>query len=642
MPIFSQLKYNNYIPQYVGAPLDEYLAASTAVQDRYNQVTEGYSLIGELADTLQASPLEGDKLAKTNLVKQVSGSIEEAAKKGNFDTMQNEMRSLAKQYSKQAAPIKENLARFSAAEKAILDAKLPQNHQNYLLKNLRSKEGLTFDEDGLPQYLQADPFAENVNLPEIYEKYINDYKSDKAPTGVYAVKDPNTGLTEYFANGTNERVDANEVRGGLQLLALSDPKVQQYIMQDAASNGVEIKNSNEFVEYAAPLMEAFTQKAAFDKKDIEFKLGEAGRFRTRKKEEEIGEGFTFDINWGVPARQGVATPSDLRNTDKKLTESRQGAVDEFNKFLINNGDTIDPLTGKSKSGIDYSEEVDLYNQRLDSVDAQKWELKEIENQAKRDAGLPANYTPNQKVLDQAQAAYDEVMASAIGPGNQRSGGDDPGRIEARKQDAQKAYNKVIDTSNDPNLRAYRTALAKNAKDRTDVKGITTFGKGLRAEMDVIGDRVLAGDWGFVKAKNVATGAELGDLSEYGTATESIGWGITNGQVELVFRTGERDGTKFIPSQNKISFTAPPELVEHLTKKGYIDPMDLDISTQIGSFGGKVNVGNLKADVEIKRNAQTGPADVVVVLNDGKKRVAFPSEGAAVKFLSNLARAVNGN
>ena len=194
MPLFSQLKYNNYVPQYVGMPLNEFHQASTAIQDRYNRVSEGYSLIGELADTLQTSPLAGDKEAKRQLMATVSGKIEEAAKRGDFDTMQNEMRKLAKDYAKQSTPIKENLARYQSAEKAIVESELPKNHKTYLLSQLRSKEGLTYDDDGLPQYLLPDPIAENVDLREVYEKFINDYKSDKAHNGIYQKIDPKTGL----------------------------------------------------------------------------------------------------------------------------------------------------------------------------------------------------------------------------------------------------------------------------------------------------------------------------------------------------------------------------------------------------------------------------------------------------------------
>jgi hypothetical protein len=639
MPLFSELKYNNYVPQYVGAPLDEYLRASTAVQDRYNQVQEGYSLLGELSESLQTSPLEGDREAKKALLSNVTGKINEAAARGDFDQMQNEMRSLAKEYAKQATPIKENLSRYQAAEKAIASSELPKHHQQYLLSQLRSKKGLTYDQDGMPQYLQADSFAKNVDLKGVYEKFINDYKSDKAPNGVYQVKDPVTGLVEYYANNTNERVDADEVRQGLQLLAWSDPEVQQFILQDAQASGVEIKNAGDFLNHAAPLMEAYTQKAAFNKKDLEFKLGEAGNYRAKQKEDEIGSGYTFDINWGIPAKQGVASPTDLRNSGKALGSQKQSINDEFGKFLKNNGDTIDPLTGLSKSGVDYSDEVSLYNQKLDQVDAQKWELSEIEQAAKRDAGLPNNWTPNEQVLREAEKAYHQAYTAGMASSS-RDGGTTE---EQRKEAAQRAYEKALDQSSDPSMKAYRTALKKNAKDRTDVRGVTTFGKGARSEMDMIGNRIIAGEWGFVKAKDIATGRELTELNEYGTMTENLGWTTDNGEVQLVYKTGEADKHgNFVPSQNKVSIQAPPELTQHLIKKGYIDPLDLDISRQIGSFGGNVRIGNLAADVEIKRNAETGPSNVTVVLNDGKKRVAFPSTGAAVKFLNNLAKSVNGN
>lgn len=636
MPIFSQLKYNNYVPQYVGAPLDEYLHASSAIQNRFDQTAQGYSLVGELTDQLQASPLAGDTEAKRQLTDYVNKSIEDAAKRGNFDQMQNEMRSLARQYSKRAAPIKENLTRYQAAEKAITESKLPQSHQAYLLQNLRSKPGLRYDEYGQPQFLTPDPFAENVDLREVYEKYINDYKSDKYPGGIRAVTDPNTGLVEYYSNTTNERVNGNEVRQGLQALALSDPKVQQFILQDAAANNIPIQTGQEFIQYAGPLMEAYTQKAAFNKQDIDFKLGEAGSFRTKKKEDELGEGYTFDLNWTTPAREGVATPSDLRKSAETLTQQRQTINDQYTRFLMNNGDPIDPLTGMSKSGVDYSDEVDLYNQQLDAVDANKWELQEIEAQAKRDAGLPSNYQPSQETLNKAQQAYDSYMLQTS-EAYSRSGAtmSEP----ARREGAQRAYNRVIDQSSDPSLKAYRASLAKNAKDRTDVRGITTFGKAARAEMDVIGDRVLAGEYGFVKAKDVATGKELENVSEYGDAVQNLGWAVDNGQVQLVYRTGTMDKSNFVPNNQKISIDAPPELTEHLIKKGYIDPVDLDISKQIGSFGGHVKLGNLEADVEIKRNAQNAPADVVVVFDTdkGKVRKAYPSIGAAIKVLNNASR-----
>ncbi len=641
MALFNQLQYNQHVPQYVGAPLDEFYNASSAVQQRYDKNAEGYSLIGELADSLQTSNLAGDKAAKAEILDHVNRSIEEAAKKGNFDMMGNEMRMLAKQYSKKATPIKENLARYQSAQKEILDSKLPQNHQNYLLSRLNSNPGLSFDEDGNPQYLQADPFAENVNLPEIYEKYINDYKSDKAPEGIHQVKDPNTGLVEYYSNNTNERVDSNEVRSGLQRLAFYDPKVQQFVLQDAAANGVELRDANDFVEYASPLMEAYVDKAAFNKKDIDFKLGSAEEYRKKQLEDREGEGYTFNINWGVPARQGVASPSDLRKSTTSLTSQKQSINDEFGKFLKNNGDSIDPNTGKSKSGIDYSDEVALYNQKLDTIDSQKWELQEVEAQAKIDAGLSANYIPNEKVINEAQKAYDaQLLDNTDSNGRFR----DPRPIERRYEDATKAYNDVLDSSNDPDLKAYRSALAKNAKDRTDVKGITTFGKAARSEMDLIGNRLIAGDWGFIKGTDVATGRELENLAEYGTATQNIGWTTNNGEIELVYQTGNTDKGNFIPGTKKIKVTAPPELRSHLVEKGLINPIDLEISRQIGSTGGRVKIGNITADVEIKRASQTSPSEVVVIFDttQGKVRKAYPSQGAAIKVLSQLANRNNGN
>lgn len=633
MPIFSQLKYNNYVPQYVGAPLDEFLASSSAVQGRYNQVQEGYSLIGELADTLQTSPLEGDKSMKSQLLNQVNASIEDAAKRGNFDQIQNEMRFLAKQYAKQAAPIKENLSRYQAAEKAISESKLPKTHQQYLLQSLRSKPGLSYDEVGNPSYLQPDTFAENVDLREVYEKYINDYKSDKYPGGIRAVTDPQTGLVEYYSNTTNELVDANEVQAGLQRVALFDPKVQDFIIQDAAANGVQITNGQQFLDYATPLMQAYTDKAAFSKVDTDFRLGHADEAR----KDDMGGGFTFPINWGVPAREGTTTPSDLRKSLKGLDESRSVKNDEFGRFIKER--QIDPLTGKSVDGVDYSEDVALYNQQLDAIDAQKWELQEVEANAKKDAGLPANWVPSEKAIKEAEIAYQEA-ANPIG----RTGSEFPYTPEERAKMGQEAYEKSLDNSNDPSLKAYRTALKKNAQDRTDVRGITTFGKNTRAEMDIIGDRLISGESGAIRGKDLATGREIENLSEYGTAVQNLGYGIENGQLQLVYKTGERNPKNgdFIPSQHKISVNAPPELVSKLVEKKIIDPADLDISKQIGQFGGRVQVGNLQADVEIKRSAETGSADVVVVLNNGKKRVAFPSQGAAIKFINNLAKTVNGN
>jgi hypothetical protein len=637
MAIFSDLKYNQYVPQYVGAPLDEYLHAANAVQDRYNQVNEGYSVINELADTLPTSPLKEDEELKSQLLGHVNKSIESAAQRGNFDEMQNEMRMLARQYSKQAAPLKENLSRYQAAEKSITSSELPKQHQAYLLSQLRSKQGVTYDEAGMPNYLQADPFAENVDLSKSYNDFINDYKSDKFSGPIKAVYDRN-GLVEYYTNQNNERVDPNQVMNDLLGVAANDSKLRSFILQDAASNGVSIQTAEQFQEYAMPLMASYANKAGFDKSDVDWKLGEAGSFRSKQKEDEMTGGFSFDMMFGVPAKQGTATPSDLRSTRDGLTKQRTTINESYGRWLDATG--VDPLTGISKDGKDYKDELNAWNAQLDAVDSQKWELDKIEQDAKIDAGLPANYTPSQKVLDQAQLAYDNAMN--LQPRDAKTGIES--RSESQKRsEAIAAYNKVVDNSNDPNLRAYQTALAKNAKDKTENRGITTFPKSVRSELDVIGNMVVANPTGFVKAKDAATGKELETLEGYGNAVQNVGWDVVNGKVELIYGTGGLDDKgNFVPSGKKVTITAPPEMEAQLIKKGILDPVDLEIQKQIGDNGGQVKIGNLRANVEIRRNAQNAPTETVVVLNNGRSRKAFPSKGDAIKFINNLAKIQNGN
>lgn len=636
MPIFSQLKYNNYVPQYVGAPLDEYFKSATAIQDRYNQVQEGYSLINELADTLPVSPLKNDQDLKMQLMTDVNRSIEEAAKKGNFDQMQNEMRMLAKNYSKRATPIKENLARYQAAEKAISESELPKQHQAYLLNQLRSKEGLKYDENGLPSYINPDPFAENVDLTKAYNDFINDYKSDKGTGPIRAVYDKN-GLVDYYVNQNNEYVDPNQVMNDLNNLALNDPKMRAFILQDAASNGISIDSPEKFVEYATPLMSSYANKAGFNKTDLDWKLGEAGGYRAKKKEDEMTGGFTFDLMFGVPAREGTATPSDLRNTRQGLDSQRQSVNDNYGRWLKETG--VDPSTGLNKDGVNFKDELALWNAQLDEVDAQKWELDKIEQEARIDAGLPATYQPPQAVIKEAQDAYEkEYRGRFYG----KVGADLRPEAE-KKAAAQKAYNDVIDKSNDPSLKAYRNALAKNAKDRTENKGVTTFPKSVRAELDVIGTSVIANPTGFVKANDAATGKELTNLEEYGTQVQNVGWTTENGKTVLIYNTGNSDNKgNFISSGKKIKITAPPEMEAEFIKKGILDPVDLEIQRQMGPNGGTVKVGNLTADVQIKRNAQNTPSAVTVVLNNGRTRKSFTSEGEAIKFINNLAKLRNGN
>ncbi|NCX56570.1 MAG: hypothetical protein EBW87_05160, partial [Burkholderiaceae bacterium] len=367
--------------------------------------------------------------------------------------------------------------------------------------------------------------------------------------------------------------------------------------------------------------------------------------------EEENPGYTFDMYFGVPAKAGVASPSDLRNTASQLEINKSDLNDEITRWRNTVERSLGKITTKQVNGktryyagtTDITEEYDLYNDRLDGIEAQKWELNEIESQAKLDAGLPPNYTPNQKVLDEAQAAYDLHMQNSSAA--YTKSGFDQGTLEERQRGAQYAYNKVIDNSNDANLRAYRAALAKNAKDRTDVRGVTTFSKAVRPEMDRIGNQLIASTSGILKARDIATGKELTDLEDYGTAVENIGWDINKGELELVYKTGEKNKSgDFVPSNKTVSITAPPELVTQLVKKGIVDPVDLEISKQIGDFGGKVKLGNFDATIEIKRNAQTGPIPYVVTVetDQGPYRVAFSSKGKAIKFINQAAKTYNGN
>lgn len=635
MPLFSQLKYNNYVPQYVGMPLNEFAVASGAVQDRYNQVRDSYSLIGELADTLQTSPLAADKDVKRQLVTDVQSRIEEAAKRGDFDTMQNEMRKLAKDYAKKATPIKENLARFQSAEKAILDSKLPQSHINYLRSSLYNKPGLSFDEDGNPNYLVPDAIAENVDLREVYEKYINDYKSSKAPDGVYKVMDPETGLVEYYARGSNEWVSPQEVMGGLQTIAATDPKVRSFLMQDAAANGVNIQSGQDYLDYANPLMAAYAEKAGFNKGELDINVGEAGRARARAAQDNLG-GLTFDALFGVPAREGTASPDDLKKARNSLDEQWKTTQDEYSKFLDQNG--IDPLTGIGKDGGNYKEQVDLYNQQLDGIDAQKWELDKVEADAKRDANLPLNWQPPQKVMREAEQIAKGEVESA---NQQRIAQGFPILSEPEKTKMYRdAYNKHIDSSNHPQLKAYRTALAKNAQSRTEVKGMTTFGKNATEALEKIGDSILAGTWGTISAKDQATGLPIDNLAEYGTVVKTPMWTMDEkGGIILSYQTGTMDKSQFIPSNKRITVQAPPELVNQLIDKKVLNPYHMEIMRQAAT--GRVKVADETIKFEVKRPSETNPANVVLVFEDGT-REAYASKGDAIDRLTRLAKATNGN
>lgn len=636
MPLFSELKYNNYVPQYVGMPLNEFAVASGAVQDRYNQVREGYSLVGELADTLQTSPLSADKDVKRQLVADVQSRIEEAAKRGDFDTMQNEMRKLAKDYAKKARPIQENLARYSAAEKAIMESKLPQQHISYLRNQLGQTPGLSFDEDGIPTYSQFPTFAENVDLREVYEKYINDYKSDKAPNGIRAVMDQNTGLVEYWANGTNEKVNPDEVMAGLQTIAATDPKVRAFIRQDAASVGKQLTTSQDFFNHANPLMAAFAEKAGFNKGELQFRVGEAGRARAKAAEDKLG-GLTFDALFGQPAKEGTASPNDLRKTRESLDQAWASKQDEYGKWLTQN--QVDPMTGLSKNGQNYRQELDMYNQQLDAIDAQKWELDRVEADARKDAGLPATWTPPKDVIAKAEKAYNDAIQSITNAYVAQDLENPYNQAELDKI-GKEAYNKSIDNSNDANTKAYRTALAKNAQSRTVVKGMTTFGKAATAELERIGDSIIAGTAGTVGATDMSTGLPIDNLQDYGSVVKNPMWTVDNdGKLVLVYETGTMDKTNFISSNKRIKITAPPELEKQFVEKKILDPLDLSIMRQVPQ--GKVKIGKLNAQFLTKRAAELGPAETVVVLEDGSRQ-AFMSQGDAVKFLSSLARVVNGN
>jgi hypothetical protein len=637
MALFSQLKYNNYVPQYVGMPLNEFMGASTAVQNRYDQIRENYSLVGELADTLQVSPLDTDRDVKRQLITDVQAKIDEAAKRGDFDTMQNEMRKLAKDYAKKAQPLTENLNRYSAAEKAIMESKLPQSHISYLRNQLRQSPGLSFDEFGVPNYSQFNSFAENVDLREVYEKYINDYKSDKAPQGVRKEFDDETGLVEYFAIGSNEKVDSGEVLAGLQLVALQDPKVQDFILQDAAANGQQIKTNEDFLNYSAPLMAAYAEKAGFNKQDLQIRVGEAGRARAKSAEDKSG-GLTFDFMWGEQAKAGTASPQDLRQSRETLEQQRESVNDEYTKFLSNNGDPIDPLTGISRSGQNYRELTDRYSQQLDGIDAQKWELDKVEADAKTDAGLPLNWTPSKEVLAKAEQASADAIQAVASSSEVTRGGKVVSEAEYKKI-GQEAYNKALDKSNDPNVKAYRTALARNAQQRTTVKGMTTFNKNVTAELESIGDALIAGTWGNVAAYDVATGQALDNLKDYGTAVKRPMWTVDNGKVVLAFQTGNMDKNQFISSNKWIKVEAPPELEEQLVSKKILDPLDLDIMKQAAT--GRVKIGQDIVRFETKRAGQTGPAEVVLVYDDGF-REAYDSQGDAIKRLARLMRKANGN
>jgi hypothetical protein len=658
MPLFSEHKYNNYVPQYVGAPLDEYLAASTAIQKRYDETLQGYSLVGELADTLETSPLEGDRSLKNNLVNQVNLSIEEAAKRGNFDQMGNEMRYLAKQYAKQAQPLKENAARYNAEQERILKAGLPVHQEQYLRSVLGSQKGLSYDENGQPQYIQPISFAEFFDTQKALNEFGSGYKEDLISKGF--VLDPSG---KFYNRETKEYIDPNEVINAMSHRLDSDSKASSFIMQDLMAKGIDpnqaetsvLDGKTQTTAYANELArQSFAQaeKLGFTKQKFETQDNDEFNIRLKQKlDEESGSGFTFDINYGVPARAGIATPSDLRSTANTLGVQRQSVNDEWNRWEKSIESQLGPIKSKVVNGqtrwfagnTDITEERGGYVDRMDALEAQQWELQEVEAQAKIDAGLPANYVPNQKVLDQAEKDA-EATASSMRHVVDRAG-KPVYNAAVIEEEYRKAYNKSIDNSNDPNLKAYRKALSKNAKDRQDVKGVTTFGKAVRQELDRVGNQLLSGTSGILNAKDLATGQPITDLEDFGGMVETVGWTTNNGNLEIIYKTGAPDKNgNFIPSDKKVSVQAPPELVDQLAKKGVIDLADLEISRQIGDFGGKVKLGNFTAEIEIKRNAQTGPTPYVVTVDteQGPRRVIFSSMGTAVKFINQASKLVNGN
>ena len=253
---------------------------------------EAFKIAGAL-DSLQVDAREPDTKRRNEILSNIEGEVS-----GLYDIYKSDPRQALEQARRLGMSVNKNLTRGELAaiaqskaaevewakqqKKLYEDNKIDYNTYMFNQQHAMQQGGIgQADELGNYSLFQGRRGVNQYDIQKAANDFITGYKSDKYPGGIKMVKDPTTGLVEYYDRTTNEVVKDNEVQKALANALSTNPDAMNYLGELAQTTGINPQ------EYLGKILDAYTNKAAFTKTTADWKLGHAEAARAKDREDAV-------------------------------------------------------------------------------------------------------------------------------------------------------------------------------------------------------------------------------------------------------------------------------------------------------------------------------------------------------------------
>lgn len=239
-----QLSYSQYVPQYVGAPLDEIFKVLQVKQQKYETNKMQDLMMGQLLDNMSTSALDGDKAYLEYHASRIKSDMEQRAYMGDYENMDFEVTLAATRF----ASVAENVQKQRAAITEYQDM-LEEGYQagtyDFTTKqkayelSMRTNKGLQFDpETGKVTggYFNGYRPAKYVDITTELDNLFKDWQAE-GKIGL-PTSDGKIWISSY-----SEYVDEQELYNiGIQHL-MNNKETLAYLQQDAMFNTMDMDDT---------------------------------------------------------------------------------------------------------------------------------------------------------------------------------------------------------------------------------------------------------------------------------------------------------------------------------------------------------------------------------------------------------------
>jgi hypothetical protein len=661
MALFGELPYNEYVPQYVGAPINELFQASQILQQRGEQTREGYDKVADDLNQLQS--LSVDEPYKQHVAQQVQKRIEDAAKRGDYQNMQREMRALSRDYIKQTAPVQQNLNQYNELIKKIDESEHSDSHKKFLKSTLSGYKGIQFDpetgtvsntlsEHQFNTRNSAASFAEFVDKEERLKALSSDFghvvqEFGLTPTGV-----DEFGLPMFQSRQkVKQRTAENILSWGLNAIG-NDQKFIDYLVLELEAEGFDPSDvSDKYGSESKPMSKL--QEKMIDSvqssvhrlglKEITFKDIVNPEYKFARKREEELQGNQWRIPVEIPIESEYKNLSDINkfeeafrqyDTDVEQIQNNLDVAESKYKRKIANeydedGKVVKVLRYIDEEGVDRTSEVKDYREKLDAVKKAKENLEAKLDFVSKQTGIP--------IQEIKQAFLPGPSFQATDPNKAGQGAVGYG---LSKPNYYALTEKQKDNRNLINLKLKE--LSKGSINEIRMLSTSTAPTLNKTFNDYYNKTVKNSNTALLEVRDFKTGNVLneGSTDEKAKIKEAEFTGTVIHPIyglQAVYSTKSDKGSS---DSDFVMINVPEEHLETLKRENKIDSVYFALDNQIGAHGGVSNIKipitktrEFNAVVTFATETEKAQNKKPIEVRIGNVAKTFDNRGEALTYMS---------